>query len=91
MHSNPAATDDKTPHFQDFHLSDIYCNNAKTAISIIGLPDAPTNHLYFNNVKISAQKAVYITEATDLDFKNVSILSPDKTIYNLANTKNINY
>ena len=90
-HSNPAATDDKTPHFQDFHLSDIYCNNAKTAISIIGLPDAPTNHLYFNNVKISAQKAVYITEATDLDFKNVSILSPDKTIYNLANTKNINY
>jgi polygalacturonase len=83
------VSDDKTPLFQDFHMSDIYCNNAKTAISIIGLPDAPANHLYFSNIKISAQKAAYITEASDLEFKNVTIISPDKTTYNITNSKNI--
>ncbi|WP_369412478.1 glycoside hydrolase family 28 protein [Mucilaginibacter rivuli] len=85
------VSDDKTPLFQDFHMSDIYCNNAKTAISIIGLPDAQVNHLYFKDIKISAQKAVYMTEASDIDLKNVTIISPDKTVYNLTNTKNISH
>ena len=90
-HTNPPETNDKTPFFQDFHLSDIYCNGAKTAISIIGLPDAQVNHLYFNNIKISAKKAVYITEASDIDLKNVTIISPDKNTYNLTSAKNINH
>jgi len=89
--TKPPEVNEKTPHFQDFHISDVYCNGAKTAISIIGLPDAQVNHLYFNNIKISAQKAVYITEGSDIDFKNVTIVSPDKTTYNLTNTKNINH
>jgi polygalacturonase len=86
--NNPTAND-KTPEFRDFHIKNVYCNNAKIAVSIVGLPDVPVNHIDFTDITISAQKAFYATEASDIELKNFKIISPDKTVYTLNNAGNI--
>jgi polygalacturonase len=85
----PVIANDKTPNFQDFHLSNIYCNGAKIAVSIIGLPQMPVSKIDFTDIAISADKAFYATEATDITLKNVKIVSPDKTVFTLNNAGNI--
>lgn len=80
---------ERTPRFQDFHLSHIYCNNAKIAISIIGLPEMPVNNIHFSDIIISAKEPVMITEAADIDLKNVDVYSPMPTLVTLNNARNI--
>lgn len=82
---------DRTPRFQDFYLSNIYCNKAKAAISITGLPEMPVNHIKFTDVTISADKAISASEAADISFKNVKILSPQKTLVTLDNAANFTF
>lgn len=84
------ALRDKTPDFRDFHISDVYCNGAKTAISITGLPEMPVHKIYFENITISSQKGFVATDAADLDVKKVKIISQEDPVYNLSNVKNIN-
>ncbi|HEU0226757.1 MAG TPA: glycoside hydrolase family 28 protein [Arachidicoccus soli] len=62
-----------TPKFQDFYMNHIYCVGASTAISIIGLPEMPVNHLYFSNMNITAKKDYETENANDISFKNVFI------------------
>jgi len=80
---------EKTPDFTDFHLTDIYCNGAKTAVSITGLPEMPVHRLFFNNVTISSENGFVATDAADIDLKNVKIISAKKPVYVLKNVKNI--
>jgi len=86
----PVIASDKTPNFQDFHISNVYCSGAKIAISIIGLPQMPVSKIDFTDVTISANKAANIVEGTDISLKNVKIISPDKTVFTLNNARNIN-
>ena len=46
--------------------------------------------IFLSDITISANKAFYATEASDIDVKNLNIISPDKTVYNLNNASNIN-
>ncbi|QJD94603.1 glycoside hydrolase family 28 protein [Mucilaginibacter robiniae] len=78
-----------TPKFQDFYISHVYCNNAKTAISITGLPEMPVNHINLSDVVISAQQPIVATEASEIVLKNVKIISPEKTLMKLDNSQNI--
>ena len=57
---------ERTPRFQDFYISNIFCSNAKTAISIIGLPEMPVSKLHFSNMVISAAEPVIAIEAADM-------------------------
>jgi polygalacturonase len=79
---------ERTPRFQDFYISNIFCNNAKTAISIVGLPEMAVNHIHFSNMSISAATPVIATEASDISLKNVRILSPVSTLITLDNSRN---
>lgn len=79
---------DKTPNFSGFDITNVYCNGAKTAISITGLPEMPVNHINFTNVVISADKGVVTTDATDIAFNNVTILPAKDAVYSLTNAKN---
>jgi polygalacturonase len=79
---------DKTPNFRDFTISNVYCNGAKTAIAITGLPEMPVNHITFNNVVISANTGVQSTDASDITFNNVNIITAKSPVYNLTNSKN---
>jgi polygalacturonase len=83
--------DAKTPRFSDFYISHIYCNNAKTAISIKGLPEMPINHINFSDMTISAHEPIAAAEAADISLKNVNILSPASTLIALNNAQRFTF
>lgn len=76
---------DKTPMFQDFHMSNIYCNGAETAVSITGLPEMPISKLFFDNITISAKNGFEATDATALNLKAVKLIVPTSNVYTLNN------
>ncbi len=82
---------DRTPRFQDFYISNIYCSNAKSAVSITGLPEMAVNHIHFSDMIISAGFPIIATEASDISFKNVPILSPQSTLAALNNARNFTF
>ncbi len=68
---------DKIPNFNNFHISNILCTGAETAISITGLPEQPAHDLYFENIEIKSQSGLEATDASRLFFKNVKINEKD--------------
>ena len=80
---------DKVPEFTEFHISNIRCDGAKQAISIVGLPQQPVHHIYFENMQIKANKGFDCIDASDIDLKKVTIIS-SQPIYNTNGCKNIN-
>ena len=79
---------EKTPQFTDFHINNVYCNGAETAIAINGLPDMPVNKIDFSNIVIASKKGVVANEATNINFKAVKIISSSEDpIYSLTNVK----
>jgi len=78
---------DKTPMFSDFHISNITCKGAKNAIRISGLPEMPISRLFFDGVTIESEKGAAITDASNLDFKNITIITPASSVFSLSNTK----
>lgn len=68
----------KTPEFTGFHISNVYCKGAETAISITGLPEMPIHDINFNNIVISADKGYKPTNVENIRFKQVKIITPEK-------------
>ncbi len=81
---------DKIPDFTDFCFDSIYCNGAKDAVTMRGLPNMPINNIQFKNMVISADNGFTATDASDIDLTNVKIITPVSPIYNLNGTKNFN-
>ncbi|KAA9038041.1 glycoside hydrolase family 28 protein [Ginsengibacter hankyongi] len=81
---------DKTPNFTDFYFDNIYCNGAKDAVSITGLPEMPVSNIHFKNMIISAGKGFIATDAADLELNNVKIISQKDPVFVLNNVRNIN-
>jgi polygalacturonase len=79
---------EKVPHFNNFHISNIVCSSAAIAMSIAGMNIQPTHHLYFENIEITAKNGVDITDANNIFFKGVKINSPSK-FFKLTRTENI--
>lgn len=78
----------KVPEFTDFHLSNIQCEGAATAISITGLEDAPVTSIYFENMNLTAKKGFIATDAAGIFLKNV-ILNAATPLFNLKRSTNI--
>jgi len=66
-----------TPVFKDFHLSNIVCNGAATALFIRGLPEMNIMGVYLNDVVIKATKGIVCTEATGVYIKNFRLITAD--------------
>ena len=67
---------DKVPLFTDFHIRDVVCRGAETAIAITGLPQAPVQKIHFQNLVISARKGYAAKAAKDIRFTNVRWIAP---------------
>jgi DNA sulfur modification protein DndE len=70
---------DKTPVFKGFYLKNITCTGASTAISITGLPELPVSNINLENVTISAKEGYVNKNATNINFKKVTIITPKET------------
>jgi len=73
--SAKAAPREKTPEFRDFHISRVYCNGAKTAIAITGLPQMPVSRIFFDNMVISSVKGLVATQAKEIDLHQVKLIT----------------
>jgi polygalacturonase len=82
------SASDKIPEFTDFHISNIKCSKATTAISITGLPGSPVHNIYFNNLNITAGTGFVSTDAKDIFLDNVE-LNSSEPIYSTTRSKNI--
>jgi len=89
--SGPVAVNSKTPRFQDFYISNIFCNNARAAIAITGLPEMPANHIYMSDMVISAKTGFSAVDAEDISLKNVKLISPASTLIGLNNARNMTF
>jgi len=82
------TTDDKIPEFTGFHISNIKCTGAKTAISMTGLPGTPVHDIYFQNINITYGEGFISTYAKDIYLDNVTLNAGDP-LYSTSKSKNI--
>ena len=80
---------DKIPDFRDFHISNINCEGAKSAIYINGLPEIPVHKIFFENMNIAANTGANMNAAADIELKNVKIIPNSGSIYTMTNTNNV--
>jgi polygalacturonase len=79
-----------TPQFKDFHVSNIYCSGAQTALFIRGLPEMNINNIYLDNMVITAKKGIVCTQASDIHIKNFKmILADTKPVMSIDESHNV--
>jgi polygalacturonase len=71
----------KTPEFRDFHISRVYCNGARTAIAITGLPQMPVSRIWFDTLLISSDKGLVVSQAKDIDLHDVKLITKEEPAY----------
>jgi len=86
---NKARATDKTPEFRDFYISRIYCNGARTAISITGLPQMPVHKIWFDTITISAGKGLVATQAAEIDLHQVKLITRENPVFQPDSTAHI--
>jgi polygalacturonase len=69
--------DETTPVFRNFHVSNVYCNGAATAIFVRGLPEMHVKDIVLENMVLQANKGFDIQEATGISFKNIKVISAE--------------
>lgn len=82
----PPVTE-KTPRFQKFNISNIYCIGAGQAVTITGLPEMPIQDIEFDNITISADKGFNSMDAQNIRLNKVNILPAEGPDYSLNNCK----
>ena len=84
------TVDETTPQFRDFHISNIVCAGAETAVFIRGLPEMHVKNVVMENVSIQSDKGIDMQEASGISFKNIKIISADSNpVVNIINSDNI--
>lgn len=76
--SGPAATrlppvTEATPQFRDIHIENVICRGAQSAIVLQGLPEMPVRDITLNQVSITSEKGVFVTDAAGIHFENVRV------------------
>jgi polygalacturonase len=69
--------DETTPVFKNFHVSNVYCNGAATAIFVRGLPEMHVKDIVLENMVLQVNKGFDIQEATGISFKNIKVISDE--------------
>ena len=84
------TVDGTTPQFRNFHISNIVCVGAETAVFIRGLPEMHVKNVVMENVSIQSNKGIDMQEASGISFKNIKIISTDSNpVVNIINSDNI--
>ena len=71
------TVDESTPVFKNFNISNVYCNGAEKAIFIRGLPEMHVKDIVLENMVLQAKKGMDIQEASNITFKNITVLSAE--------------
>ncbi len=66
-----------TPQFRNLHFSNITITGGKSyGLEILGLPEAPVEHVTFDSLRIVAAKGVHAVDAQGIVMRTLSISTP---------------
>lgn len=80
---------EETPQFRNIHMRNIFCQGAKNAIYMQGLPEMPVKQISFENIVISADAGATCIEAEEITFKNVKIKAKEGPVFGFYNGRQI--
>lgn len=80
---------ESTPQFKNFHIKNIICQGAETAILVRGLPEMSIKNINIENAVIEANQGLVCVEGENINLKNVTLLTKDKTVMQVQNSKNV--
>jgi hypothetical protein len=64
-----------TPVFRDMHFENIVCNGATKGVFVRGLPEMPVRNITMENMVLTAETGMELTDADQIRFKNVKLLT----------------
>lgn len=83
---------EETPQFKNFFIKNVVANGAHKAIFIRGLPEMNIKNINFENIFIQSDEGVEITEAENINIKNLSLFINKKgSLLNVNNSSNISF
>lgn len=85
----PLPVNETTPVFQHFKLKNINCIGANRGIFMRGIPEMNVKDIELSDISLSTKKGIIITEASDINLKNVQLYSSDTAAIDLNNVNNI--
>ncbi|QQT26961.1 glycoside hydrolase family 28 protein [Sphingobacterium spiritivorum] len=81
-----------TPQFRNFKIKDVVVNGAEKAIFFRGLPEMNIKGMSLENISIKSKKGIEIIESTDIELKNVKVITPEtKPVVHIDNSQNIKF
>ena len=73
IENNSPPVTAETPQFRDIHIENVVCRGAQAAIVLQGLPEMCIRDIKLNDVSITSQKGVFVTDADGIHFENVQV------------------
>lgn len=71
--SNPEPVSERTPRIRDVHLKNITASDSRRAGIIDGLEEMPITDITFQNLDLTAQEGISVSDAEGIEFRNVKI------------------
>lgn len=82
--------DETTPQFRNINISNVYCNGAKKAIFIRGLPEMHVQNIKIENSVFQSETGIDIQEATGIMLNNIKVFSKStRPVIDVINSNNI--
>ena len=79
---------EETPEFRDFHIENVICRGAQTAMVLDGLPEMPLRDLTLKNVSLTSQQGVLVADANNISFENVRVENKTGKVLTTLRVKN---
>jgi DNA sulfur modification protein DndE len=79
-----------TPQFRGFHIRNVTCKGAETAILVRGLPEMAIKDISIENAVLESDKGLVCQEAENIRLKNVTLLSKEtRPVLEIQNARDI--
>lgn len=80
---------DGTPQFRDFHIRNVVCHGAATAILLRGLPEMNIKNITIENSNFTSDKGLVCIEAENITLRNTGLFTRSPKVMQVQNGKNI--
>lgn len=85
----PYPVNDRTPIFKNIFIDSIFCDGARTAASIVGLPEMPIQDIKITNSFISAGRGFETEYAKGINLNNVEIVPAKGPVFSIDKSSDL--
>lgn len=84
--------DETTPQFRNFYIKNVVCLGAAKALFIRGLPEMSIHDISLENITVTSDKGIDISEAKNISLKNFKVIDKnDAPAIDVLNSSNISF